>query len=159
METHEYLSQLKNIDRRIDDKLEEAKSWYLQAQNIGGKELSADKVQTSKKADPMADAVVYYLTCCDEASELAHKLAEKKKTILKQLDGLDNEKHYNILKAYYLKNKSLIEIGYDEGYSRSQIRRIYLSALESFERKYGKSYNRRRKVETNRNNMKHNGTK
>lgn len=158
MDTNEYLSQLKNIDRRIDDKLEEAKSWYMQAQSIGGQGMSENKVQTSKKTDPMADAVVYYLQCCDEASELAHKLAEKKKTILKQLDGLDNEKYYNVLKAYYFKGKSLVEIGYDEGYSRSQIRRIYLSALGAFEKKYGKSYNRRRKVGQKRKEVEQKGT-
>lgn len=135
-----------NIDRRIDNKLEEAKQWYLQAQNIGTKEMTKDKVQTSKKYDPMADAVVYYLDCCDEASTLARKLSEKKKNILKQIDGLNNPKYYNVLVAYYVKGKSLTEIGNDEGYSRSQIRRIYLSALGNFEKTYGKTYLDKRKV-------------
>jgi len=159
MDTNTYLSQIKNIDRRIDDKLEEAKTWYLQAQSLGGGDLSPDKVQTSKKQDKMADAVVYYVDCCSEASAMAHHLAEKKKLILKQLDGIENEKHYNVLKAYYVKDKSLTEIGYDEGYSRSQIRRIYMSALEDFEHKYGKTYIKRKKVGQGRPRKEQNETK
>lgn len=140
MDTNEYLGQLFSIDRRIKDKLEEAVRWYEQATTIGCISGNPNKVQSSKKYDKMGDAVSYYVDLCDEANELAYKLANIKKTIVKQIDSMSNPITYAILKGHYLNGKTLADLALQENYSDSQIRRLYKKSMREFEQKYGETY-------------------
>lgn len=140
MTTHAYLSQLKNIDRRITDKLEEAIHWYDQATTISAPQGNPNKVMTSKKKDPMGDAISFYVDASTEANEMAYKLAVLKKKIIKQIDSLDNATHYAIIKGYYLNNKPMTTIASEEHYSVTQIRRLYKESLKDFEQKFGNEY-------------------
>lgn len=140
MTAHTYLSQLKGIDRRITDKLEEAVRWYDQATTISAPQGNPNKVMTSKKKDPMGDAISLYVDASNEANDLAYKLATLKKKIIKQIDSLENPTYYAIIKGYYLNNKPMTLIADEEHYSVTQIRRLYKESLREFDKKYGAEY-------------------
>ena len=144
MTTEAYLGQLINVDHRIMDKLEEASHWYDIALSYGSREIKEDMVQTSHKPDKMAEAVARALDCKREAEQIAQTLTQKKYVIIKQIDGLENENHYNIIKARYLKGISLNEFAKENNYSRRHVQRIMNSALDEFEDKYGIIYGSRR---------------
>lgn len=148
MTTKEYLGQMKNIDRQIKDKLDEAERWRAIAENksVSIGEIS---VQTSKNYDKMGDAVSLALDYEDESRKLAACLVKTKHKITRQIDLLgDNPLYYNILKTYYIQEKTLNEISVDIGYSYKQTERHYKKALNAFESKYGHQY-----LKVNKNEM------
>lgn len=139
MTTRSYLKQLTNIDRRIKDKIEEAQRWFDIAtdRSVRQKEIN---VQTSGSKDRMGDAVAYSIDCRNEADELAMQLARLKHTIISQIDGMEDDNHYNILKSFYIRGKSLTEISVEEHYSYKQVKRYFEQSLKEFEKRYGSTY-------------------
>ena len=137
MDVKEYLSKLDNIDTRIKDKISEANKWHEIAKNTSAPVLK-ERVQTSKKYDKQGDAIALALDFELESRELAIQLANLKHTITKQIDGVNNELYYNILKQYYVyENKSFTDIGRKIGYGAKQTSRYYKKALQFFAEKYG----------------------
>lgn len=140
MTTYEYLRQLTNIDRFIEDKLNEARRWYSVATSMGSTDYSADRVQTSHSGDKMANAVVNAMDCVREANERANQLIFKKRHIISEIDGLSNPLHYNLLKGYFLNGKTKTELCVEEHYGRTALEKHFKRALEEFEEMYGERY-------------------
>lgn len=139
MDTKTYLGQLKNIDRRIKDKIEEAEKWkYIAVGTSSG--MESDKVQTSPRYDKMGDAVSLAVDYEKESRELARRLTLLKHKVIEQIDQMESELFYNILKEYYIKNMSLAQISVELGYSYRQTTRFYREALISFEKMHGNEY-------------------
>lgn len=139
MTTREYLSQLKNIDKRIRDKIEEAERWYGIATGTGYT-LKEINVQTSKKFDKMENAVIMAMQYEEESRELSVYLTKLKHHIIGQIDGMTNETYYNVLKDYYVRDMGIKDIAKKQGYSTRQITRIHESALSAFEDMYYENY-------------------
>lgn len=139
MNTKEYLGQMKNIDRRIKDKLDEAEKWrgiaISTSVNIG--EVS---VQTSKKPDKMGDAVALALDYEEECRQLAICLIDIKHKITQQIDSMENVVYYNILKSHYIRGNKLEIVADEVGYSLKQTNRLYKKALMNFEEIHGHLY-------------------
>lgn len=139
MTTKDYLGQIKNIDRKIKDKLDEADKWRgiatSTAVNIG--EVS---VQTSKSPDKMGDAIALALDYEEESRQLAIHLIETKHKISKQIDEIANSVYYNILKSYYIRDNRLEIVAEEVGYSLKQTGRLYKKAIAMFELQYGYLY-------------------
>lgn len=142
MTTKEYLEQVRHITRRIQDKIAEAEMWEQIALGgkMGGGDDLAVRVQTSKKYDKMADAVVNYVDYQTESYKVARKLAELKYTVSKQIDDMPNDIHYAILKSYYILDKNHDEIMSEVGYEKSQYYKHFKVALDSFEELYIDTY-------------------
>ena len=139
MTTIEYLGQLKNIDRRIKDKIEEADKWRQIADSRKSPALN-EKVQGTRKMDKEADAYTLAADYEIESRLLAAELSKLKNCVIKQIDGIDDELFYNILKSFYIQEKSFTEIAAEEGYSYKQIKRQYEVAIKYFDKKYGIIY-------------------
>ena len=139
VETKKYLGQVKNIDKRIKDKIEESEKWRNIAKGTGS--FNSDvKVKSSPNQDKMGDAVSLAVDYEKESKTLAIELTELKHRIIQQIDGIKDELFYNILKSYYIKNKSLAEISVLENYSYKQMKRLYENAILKFEELYGQEY-------------------
>lgn len=139
MTTTEYLEQLSYIDSKIEHKLREARQWYDLAMGIGGG-ASENKVQTSPNLDKMGSAVVNYIDYWEEATKMARELSMLKRTIIRQIDGLGNSLHYNILYGKFLEKKNFTQLAEENCYSAKQIKRHYYCSLDEFEEKYGEEY-------------------
>lgn len=135
MQVEQYLGQLKNIDRRIKDKIKEADSWRDIADGRTSV-VPTDKVKTSKKYDRQGDAIAIAVDLEEESRLLAVKLENLKDKITKEIDGVENELYYNILKSFYIQEKNFTEIAAEEGYSYKQIKRYFQKSLDYFGEKY-----------------------
>ena len=140
MDTKKYLGQLENIDRRIKDKISESERWRSIAKGAKYGNNDGSRVQTSVNYDKLGDAVSLAVDYENESKELARQLALLKHKITKQIDGMENELFYNILKSHYINEKSFVEIAAQEHYSYKQIKRYYEQAIIYFEKKYGSEY-------------------
>ena len=139
MTTREYLSQLKNIDKRIRDKIEESERWYGIATGTGYT-LKEINVQTSKKFDKMENAIIMAMRYEEESRELSVYLTKLKHYIIGQIDGMTNETYYNVLKDYYVRDMTIKDIARKQNYSTKQIGRIFDKAVDDFERLYYENY-------------------
>ena len=140
MDTRSYLGMMKNIDRRIKNKLDEAQRWRDIAEGRGVQNFDNDRVQTSQLPDMMAQAVVNALECERRASDMAIRLTKVKAQIIDQLDGLEDELHYNLLYGFYIENQNHTDLAAQEGYTYRNIKRKFEDALKAFERAYGETY-------------------
>lgn len=139
MTDREYLNQLKNIDRRIKDKLEEEQRWRDIATNTTAR-LSDMKVQTTKDSDPMGTAISKAVTYQRESAELAIKLVELKNTITTQIDGIGDDKTYTILKMVFVQEKDYSEVAVELKRSYRHTVREIDNAVKTFGDKYRNTY-------------------
>lgn len=142
MTTKEYLGQMKNVDCFIRDKLEEAEKWRAIAEKITGN-LNDVCVQTTKQPDKMANAVTRLVDLVRESDKMAFDLINLKEKIISQIDELHKmgfNVEYNILKSYYVNERSLAFIALDSHYSYKQTKRNYEKAIRRFEGIFGETY-------------------
>ena len=145
MTDREYLNQLKNIDRRIKDKIEEEQRWRDIATNTTTK-LSDMKVQTSKDPDPMGSAITKAVTYQRESAELAAALVELKNTITTQIDNIEDDKAYLILKMVFVQGKDFSEVAVELKRSYRHTLREVDNAVKKFGDKYRHLYKDKHKL-------------
>lgn len=145
MEVREYLWQLKNIDKRISDKMEEAQRWRDIAENVTSK-LNKDKVQTSPKPDKMADAITNAIQYEKESQELARKLAEFKNKVSLMIDDIDDIRYYELLKKFFIFDMKYADIQSALDRSYRHVRRELDKAIEFFGNKYGDEIEKAEKI-------------
>ena len=146
MDTRTYLNQLRNIDKRIKNKITEAEKWREIALSTNGGKLDDVKVQESGNHDKIGTAVAMAVDYERESERLAEELTALKARIIEQIDGIDDPLHYNILHLLYVENKRFVEVAVMVDYSYRQTKRHYNQALKAFEEKYGKEYLDKKKV-------------
>ncbi len=145
MTDREYLNQLKNIDRRIKDKIEEEQRWRDIATNTTSK-LSDMKVQTSKDPDPMGSAITKAVSYQRESAELAAKLVDLKNTITMQIDNIEDDKAYTILKMVFVQGKDYSEVAVELKRSYRHTVREIDAAIKKFGDKYRDTYKDKPKI-------------
>lgn len=145
MDAREYLWQLKNIDKRIEDKMEEAQRWRDIAENVTAK-LNKDKVQTSPKPDKMADAITNAIQYERESQELARKLAEFKNKVSHMIDDIDDIRYYELLKKFFIFDMKYADIQSALDRSYRHVRRELDKAIELFGNKYSDEIEKAEKI-------------
>lgn len=139
MTTKEYLSQISRFDRMIKNKLTELAQ--LKELSYGLSAIpSEERVQTTPNQDKIG-------TVCAKIDEMEKRLdkiiddyADKKETIILQIDGMEDETLYDILFLRYISKKTFEKIATEIGYSFKQVTRLHGKALQEFEKKYGHLY-------------------
>ena len=139
MTTKEYLYQLKNIDRRIQDKLLESMEWREIAMS-NSIQISEVNVQASPKQDVMADAVAKAVDYEREASQIAVQMTELKYTIIRQIDGIDDEVAYNMLKEHFVQQVGIGTMADKYFVSYNCMKYRIKNAIGVFEKKYGSKW-------------------
>lgn len=139
MRTQEYLKQIERLDRMIQNKLSEISQLKHMATSItiAPKEVN---VQTTSDKDKMGSAIAKLVDLEKETDELVDKYIDKRKRIIKQIDGISDTNMYHVLSEKYIARKDLSTIAVEMGYSFKQICRIHGKALSEFEKKYGDEY-------------------
>ena len=139
MTTKEYLYQLKNIDRRIQDKLFESMEWREIAMS-NSIQIPEVNVQASPKQDVMADAVAKAVDYEREASQIAVQMTELKYTIIRQIDGIDDEVAYNMLKEHFVQQVGIGTMADKYFVSYNCMKYRIKNAIGVFEKKYGSKW-------------------
>lgn len=145
MTVKDYLWQLKNIDKRIKDKMDEAQRWRDIAENSTS-QLSKDKVQTSPKHDKMADAITNAVQYERESEDLARRLTEFKHHVTLQIDNIDDIRHYDALKMFFVKDMTYVQMQAQMDKSYRHVRREVDRAIDVFGSMYSDEIEKSEKI-------------
>lgn len=135
MKAKEYLKQVELLDVKIRQKKIELAGLKEEATCTGAFDYSAEKVQTSAKADSMSKKVAKYVDLENEIHEDIERFTELKHKVIGQIHMLDDPKYINVLFKKYIEYNGLKEISKELGYSYDHIRRVHGWALLEFQRK------------------------
>ena len=139
MTTKDYLNQISRLNRMIDNKLSEISQLRELACSVSAIR-NEEKVQTSPKEDSIGTAISKIDEMERDIERTIDKYTKKKNLIISQIEGMDDELHYNVLFSRYIEKKTFEVIATEMSYSFRNITRIHGRALKEFERKYGDTY-------------------
>ena len=139
MTTKDYLNQISRLNRMINNKLSEISQLRELACSVSAIR-NEEKVQTSPKADSIGTAISKIDEMERDIERTIDKYTKKKNLIISQIEGMDDELHYNVLFSRYIEKKTFEVIATEMSYSFRNIIRIHGRALKEFERKYGDTY-------------------
>lgn len=139
MTTKEYLGQIENSSRMIQNKLSEIYQLKTMACSVG---VSSDKerVQTSGSKDMLGNTVSKIVDLEKETDKMVDGYIEKRKHIISQIDSLKNKDYYNVLTLRYVLNNTFDEISEKMNYSIRNVFKLHGRALQEFEKLYGSEY-------------------
>lgn len=123
----------------IENKLDEICRLREMAVTISAN-LDKDIVQTSSAHDKIGDSVAQIVDLENETNAIVSELADKKRTIVNQIDSMANDDHYEILTYKYVQKLEFREIFLKMKISERKMYTVYRQALKEFERLYGKTY-------------------
>lgn len=139
MTTKDYLNQISRLNRMINNKLSEISQLRELACSVSAIR-NEEKVQTSPKSDSIGTAISKIDEMERDIERTIDKYTKKKNLIISQIEGMDDEQHYNVLFSRYIEKKTFEVIATEMNYSFRNITRIHGRALKEFERKYGDTY-------------------
>lgn len=143
MNTKQYLGQLSRIESSIEFKIKEIDRLRALATNIASSQGDGMNVQRTRSFDKMGDTVAKIVDMQTAIDKMTDNLLSKRDRIIKQIDGLENNDHYNILMWRYMNDISFGEISSHLDKSESYTKKLHSDALKEFERKYGHTYMRK----------------
>jgi hypothetical protein len=128
----EYLKQVELLDVKIRQKKIELAGLKEDATCTGAFDYSAEKVQTSAKADSMSNKVAKYVDLEKEIHEDIERFTELKHKVIGQIHMLDDITYMEILFKKYIEYKTLKDIAVEMKYSYGRTKHIHGFALEAF---------------------------
>lgn len=138
MDTKQYLSQINILNRKITNKLFEKfqlKSMICSVSNS----VKDVNVQSGHTGDRTGDTICKIIDLEREIDAMVDEFADTKAHIISQIEQLDF-KYYDVLFKRYVAIKNWNEISVEMSLTRRHVFKIHQSALEQFEKKFGKEY-------------------
>ena len=132
MNAETYLAQVKKLDRKIKNTLQDIAYYRAMAEYTG---LSQDntKVQTSKGKDHIGDTIAIYVDMETELAEIIKKAYKRKNDIIATIERLPYNE-YVVTYSFYVQGKTLQEIASDEDRGYTWVATTKKKALNSLQR-------------------------
>lgn len=105
MKAKDYLSQVRKIDKLIENKLIEKEQWFAIATGITSNS-DGDRVQSSGNQQKMADAVVKIVELQYEINDLIDQYIDTKQGVIKTIEELPVDE-YDVLHKMYIQGKTM----------------------------------------------------
>ena len=139
MDTKQYLSQIKRLDRQIQNKLSELYNLKMMASSISVSN-EGERVQTSGNKDQLGAVVAKIVDMEKEVDKMVDLFVDTRSEIISQIDSMDDLDSYDILSMRYVAGKTFHEISEKTGWSIRKVFSLHGKALLEFEKKYGREY-------------------
>lgn len=139
MDTKQYLSQIRRLDRQIQNKLSELYNLKMMASSITVSN-EGERVQTSGDKDQLGAVVAKVVDMENEVNKMVDLFVDTRNRIIIQIDSLDDLDSYDILSMRYVAGKTFHEISEKTGWSIRKVFSLHGKALLEFEKKYGREY-------------------
>ena len=136
MNGREYLEQIKKLDDKINNKINEKAELFTLATHITPT-LSDMKVQTSHEQDKMGDVVAKIVMIEEEINNCIDEFVDLKTKIIKQIEALSDHRYYSLLYKKYVQYKRLYVIAEEMNYTYDYVRVLHIEALNEFEITHG----------------------
>lgn len=136
MTTHEYLSQIKLYDERVERAIEQIARLEAAACSISAPPSNREKVQTSRKGDKLSNNVAKLI---DIEREDYLNFAFKSKEIIRQIEEIDEPKREVLLKRYG-QGLRKVDIAQKMHLTARHVSRLLDEGIADFEKQYGWLY-------------------
>lgn len=137
MNAKEYLQQVKVLDVRIKQKIEEKEDLLRRARNISAVDYSREKRQTVSSNEAAFAKITDRV--CDLETEINSEIDEfvnLKHTIINRIHELSDSRHVELLYKRYVEYKSYEQIALEMAYSLAYVKELHKKALADFESSY-----------------------
>ena len=135
MTAKRYLSQLRALDDRINQKIREASELKALAFNAGALGVDGDRVQTSGSAESrQCRAIEKYVDMQAEIDADIDAYVDLKHRIINEIQRLSDKRHAAVLYMRYIAGMGFSEIADEIGYSRIWVCKLHGEALVEFEK-------------------------
>ena len=132
----QYLDQLRVIDTKINQKMEELADLMTAATSTGAIDYSAERVQTSPTGDSLCRQVTNYVAFNEQINREIDSFSDAKEQIIKQIRGLHDARYSQVLFKVYVQFKTLKVASGEMGMSYQYVRNLHSAALTRFEEIY-----------------------
>lgn len=137
MTAKEYLNQIRLLDRKINQRIQQAKELRRLA-GLHSQEIKQAAVQTSSAGDPIGNAVSRYVDVETEIDTMIDRYVNLKHKIIGEIHELEDPRMVDLLYLRYVKYMTLEEIACTMEkangghYSYDHTRRLHWKALKEF---------------------------
>lgn len=139
METKQYLNQISRLERQIQNKLSEIYQLKTMACSVTVSN-EGEHVQTSTNKDRLGSTVIKILDLEKETDHIIDCFMYRRKRIIEQIDGMENDDYYHILSMRYVSKNTFEDIAQKTNWSIRKVFSIHGKALQEFEKLYGNEY-------------------
>jgi DNA-directed RNA polymerase specialized sigma subunit len=129
-ETKRYLSQIYNLNCRIENKKSERDQLRELATSVACFS-NTERVQTSVNQDKIGDTVTKIVDLEAEITATIVEYLSKKEEIIKTIESVENANMYNLLYKRYVGGKTLTIIADEMGFSEDYIKHLHGDALNT----------------------------
>lgn len=142
MTAKEYLKQIRSLDKKIQQRIEERDALLARATSTGSRGMKQDVIQTSVDGDQVGRIVDRYIDMEKQITIMINRLVNMRHKIIGQIQQLSNPRHIELLYLRYVKYMRLEEIACTmikpnkEPYSYEHINRLHGQALQEFEKRF-----------------------
>jgi hypothetical protein len=131
MTTKQYLNQVRNLDKRVNAKLDELSSLRALTEKVTAS--YSEKVQAST-SDTFTSNVAKIVDLEKEIDAEIDRLIRLKERITKEIDSMPSNTYSALLSSRYLEGKTWEDVAEMLHYDERQIFRIHENALKEFRR-------------------------
>lgn len=134
MEARTYLSELKRLDVRINQKLSELYEIKQLYTRVHSPDLSLGMVKGG--ASSLTDSLCRAVELEKEINTDIDQFVDMKHSIINMIHELGDSRYFQVLYKVYVSFKPLRVAAMEMQYSYSQIKRLHAEALREFEKRY-----------------------
>lgn len=128
----QYLDQLRVIDTKINQKMEELADLMTAATSTGAIDYSKDRVQTSPQ-NAQENRICKYVDLDAEINREIDEFVDIKHRVTKEIQELNVDYYIKILFKVYVQYKTVKDAANEIGLSYQYVRDIHKKALKAFE--------------------------
>jgi DNA-directed RNA polymerase specialized sigma subunit len=128
----QYLDQLRVIDTKINQKMEELADLMTAATSTGAIDYSKDRVQTSPQ-NAQENRICKYVDLDAEINREIDEFVDMKHRVTKEIQELNVDYYIKILFKVYVQYKTVKDAANEIGLSYQYVRDLHKKALKAFE--------------------------
>lgn len=128
----QYLDQLRVIDTKINQKMEELADLMTAATSTGAIDYSKDRVQTSPQ-NAQENRICKYVDLDAEINKEIDEFVDIKHRVTKEIQELNVDYYIKILFKVYVQYKTVKDAANEIGLSYQYVRDLHKKALKAFE--------------------------
>lgn len=128
----QYLDQLRVIDTKINQKMEELADLMTAATSTGAIDYSKDRVQTSPQ-NAQENRICKYVDLDAEINREIDEFVDIKHRVTKEIQELNVDYYIKILFKVYVQYKTVKDAANEIGLSYQYVRDLHKKALQAFE--------------------------
>lgn len=137
MDARNYLRQVHQLETKISMRQRQLKDLRKSIVYMKSMDYSAVRVQTSANGDgPFTKEVIELTDMEKEVAEKVKTCEALRNTIIHQIEGMDDQRHVDVLSGVYIHRNDLMDIAEALHYDYFWTCHLHGEALKAFEQKY-----------------------